>query len=108
MLIEMSSDAFERGWLDVAYSLLGQVTHSTPVGHLHVVRSRRGIVDFAEITPEIAGLALDVACLGSAILLGMTSMMLTDNSDEAYRYYLELDRLAADVHNFGRLAHGLD
>ena len=106
MLIEMSADAPERGWLDIAYSILSQVMHSTPVGHLHFLRSQRG--NFGEITPEIAGLALDVTCLGSAILLGMTTMMLMDNSDEAYRYALGLHRLSVDVHNFGRLAHGLD
>jgi hypothetical protein len=55
MLKEMGAASDESGWLDVAYSLLSQITHSTPIGHLHVVR--------------VAALGLlwaEVGCLGVA------------------------------------------
>jgi hypothetical protein len=38
MLKQMGASSEEPGWLDAAYSLLSQITHSTPIGHLHNVR----------------------------------------------------------------------
>lgn len=43
MLREMGAPFPEPGWLEVAYSLLSQITHSTPIGHLHTVRCRDGM-----------------------------------------------------------------
>ena len=38
-LLRGMSDFFEEpGWLDVAYSLLSQITHSTAIGQMHTVR----------------------------------------------------------------------
>ena len=98
----------EPGWLDVAYSLLSQITHSTPLGHLHVERVRNGVWYGNELSPEMLGLALDTACLSSARLLGTTLMQLTNVSDEAVQYEKDLHQSAWSVHNAARMIHWLD
>ncbi len=108
MLREMGASYPEPGWLEVAYSLLSQITHSTSIGHLHTVRFRDGIWHGNELSPEMVSLALDTACLGSAHLIGLSSVILTDMSSEAFRYRENLLREAAMVHNAARLVHGLD
>ncbi|SCD44234.1 hypothetical protein GA0115234_1016108 [Streptomyces sp. DvalAA-43] len=40
MLLLMGTPYPEPGWLPVTYSLLSQVTHSTPVGVVHMTRYR--------------------------------------------------------------------
>jgi hypothetical protein len=108
MLREMGADYPEPGWLEVAYSLLSQITHSTPIGHLHTVRFRDGIWHGNELSPEMLSLALDTACLGSAHLIGLSAVILTDMTSEAIRYRENLLRKAVTVHNAARLVHGLD
>ncbi|GAA1264416.1 hypothetical protein Psi02_64210 [Planotetraspora silvatica] len=108
MLAVMGEPYPEPGWLNVAYSLLSQVTHSTPIGHLHMTRYREGTLYANEISAEMLGLTLDAACLGSAHLIGISASFLTAGSQEARDYSLSLHRLAYDVHNRARLVHGLD
>jgi hypothetical protein len=108
MLREMGAPYPDPGWLEVAYSLLSQITHSTPIGHLHTVRFRDGIWHGNELSPEMLSLALDMACLGSAHLIGLSAVILTDMTSEAIRYREHLLREAATVHNAARLVHGLD
>lgn len=43
MLRDMGAPFPEPGWLELAYSLLSQITHSTPLGHLHTIRFYDGI-----------------------------------------------------------------
>ncbi|MFJ8076977.1 hypothetical protein ACIQ7Q_24295 [Streptomyces sp. NPDC096176] len=108
MLLLMGAPYPEPGWLPVAYSLLSQVTHSTPIGLVHMARYRDGVLSAHDISPEMLALALDVACLGSARLLGMSSLMLTQGSDEARQYALGLEERALAVHDKARLVHWLD
>ncbi|MFF6835913.1 hypothetical protein ACFY84_29375 [Streptomyces sp. NPDC012438] len=108
MLLLMGAPYPEPGWLPVAYSLLSQVTHSTPIGLVHMARYRDGTLSAHDISPEMLALALDVACLGSARLLGMSSLMLTQGSDEARQYALGLEERALAVHDKARLVHWLD
>jgi hypothetical protein len=108
MLREMGARYPEPGWLEVAYSLLSQITHSTAIGHLHAVRVREGIWTGNELSPEMLSLALDTACLGSAHLIGKSAMILTNLSSEAFRYHETLLRQADTVHNAARFVHGLD
>ncbi|MGW1154762.1 hypothetical protein ACWD45_26180 [Streptomyces rubiginosohelvolus] len=108
MLLLMGAPYPEPGWLPVAYSLLSQVTHSTPIGLVHMARYRDGILSAHDISPEMLALALDVACLGSARLMGMSGLMLTQGSDEARQYALGLEKRARSVHDEARLVHWLD
>lgn len=108
MLREMGAPYPEPGWLDVAYSLLSQITHSTPIGHLHTVRFRDGIWHGNELSPEMLSLALDTACLGSAHLIGLSAVILTDAGSAARRYREDLLREASNVHIAARMVHGLD
>lgn len=108
MLLVLGEPYSEPGWLSVAYSLLSQVTHSTPIGVLHLLTNREETVHLGEATPEMLGLALDVACLSSAHLLGLGAVFLTHGSPEAVAYSNELHRLAMGVHNAARWVHGLD
>jgi hypothetical protein len=108
MLKEMGAAFDETGWLDGAYSLLSQITHSTPIGHLHVVRIREGNWSGNELSQEMLALAFDTACLGSAHLIGISTLLLTDMSSEALQYRERLLRAAGDVHNAARMVHFLD
>lgn len=108
MLKEMGAASDEPGWLDVAYSLLSQITHSTPIGYLHVVRVHEDSWSGNELSPEMLALALDTACLGSAHLIGISTLLLTDMSSEAFQYRERLLRAAGDVHNAARMVHFLD
>ncbi|MGI5133182.1 hypothetical protein ACQEVB_40725 [Pseudonocardia sp. CA-107938] len=108
MLREMGAAFHEPGWLEVAYSLLSQIVHSTSLGHLHTVQFRDGIWHGNELTPEMLGLTLDAACLGSAHLLGLSARHLMDGAEDAVRYHKDLLRRARDVHSAARWVHGLD
>ncbi|SCE61079.1 hypothetical protein GA0115253_109028 [Streptomyces sp. Termitarium-T10T-6] len=108
MLLQLGAPYPEPGWLPVAYSLLSQVTHSTPVGLVHMARYREDTLSAHDISPEMLALALDVACLGSARLLGMSGLILTHGSDEARQYAFGLEKHALAVHDAARLVHWLD
>lgn len=108
LLRQMGALDPQPGWLEVAYSLLSQITHSTPIGHLHTVRVRNGIWHGNELSPEMLSLALDTACLGSAHLIGLSAVILTHMSSEASEYRENLLNQAATVHNAARMVHGLD
>ena len=108
MLRAMGKSFEEPGWLDVAYSLLSQVTHSTPIGHMHTMRFRDGVWCGGELSPEMLALALDTACLASAHLIGLSAVVLTDRSGETRLYYEGLKRRAGRVHRAAQLVHGLD
>ncbi|OIJ85203.1 hypothetical protein BIV24_28965 [Streptomyces colonosanans] len=108
MLLLMGAPYPEPGWLPVAYSLLSQVTHSTPVGIVHMTRYREGVLSAHDISPEMLALALDVACLGSARLLGISGLLLSQGSDPAQQYAAGLERRAYEVHDIARMMHGLD
>ncbi|WP_285601352.1 hypothetical protein [Kineosporia sp. NBRC 101731] len=110
MLREMgvAGGYLEPGWLEVAYSLLSQVTHSTPIGHLHSMRFDPDGVHGGELSTEMMGLAIDVACLGSARLIGWFTVLITGGSAEALAFRRDLWRQAAIVHERARIVHGLD
>jgi hypothetical protein len=108
MLREMRSPYPEPGWLEVAYSLLSQITHSTPIGLLHTTRYQHATWHGNELSPEMLSLALDVACLGSAHLIGLSAVILTDVSSKAMNYRENLQLQAYAVHNAARMVHGLD
>lgn len=108
MLRAMGESFAEPGWLDVAYSLLSQVTHSTAIGHMHMMRFRDGVWHGAEISPEMLALALDTACLGSAFLIGRSAEILAGGNGETRLYREGLLRRALQVHQAAQLVHGLD
>jgi hypothetical protein len=108
LLLEMGAPYPEPGWLQVAYSLLSQITHSTAVGHLHTVRIHDGVWHGNELSPEMLSLALDTACLGSAHLIGLSGIILSDFSRAARQHRTNLIREAERVHNAARMVHGLD
>lgn len=105
---EFEANFPEPGWLPAAYSLLSQVTHSTPIGLMHMTRYRDQVLSGGDISPEMLALALDAACLGSATLIRRSGLMLTQGSDEGQKYSIGLMRRALEVHNTARPVHGLD
>jgi hypothetical protein len=108
LLRAMGGPYEEPGWLDVAYSLLSQITHSTPIGHMHTMRVRDGVWHGCELSPEMLALALDTACLASAHLIGLSAVVLANLSGEAQLYSQGLRRRAGRVHRAAQLVHGLD
>ncbi|SDH40987.1 hypothetical protein SAMN05216553_12134 [Lentzea fradiae] len=109
MLKALGTNFPEPGWLEVAYSLLSQITHSTPIGQLHTVRFRNGIWHGNELSPEMLALTLDVACIGSAHIIGMGARLLSNDAVDAADYHRRLLRQAITVvHSRARMVHGLD
>ncbi|MDX6242004.1 MAG: hypothetical protein QOG10_6875 [Kribbellaceae bacterium] len=106
MLRDLGEPFPEPGWLEVAYTLLSQITHNTPVGALHMLSYQP--VWGTGISSEMLALTLDTACLSSAQLIGRGAMLLTDQSDEAKEYQDLLLRAAGVVHNAARPVHWLD
>ncbi|MEU4607552.1 hypothetical protein AB0F43_31590 [Kribbella sp. NPDC023972] len=106
MLRDLGRPYPEPGWLELAYTLLSQMTHSTPVAYLHTLRA--GDPWTNHMSPEMLALALDVACLGSARLIGLGAWLLSDLSEDANDYRKRLARAAAEVHNAARSVHFLD
>lgn len=107
MLREMRAPFRPSAWPEVAYSLLSQITHSTPIGHLHTVRFRDGGWHGNELSPEMLSLTLDAACLGSAHIIG-TAVLILNDASEAEQYRRDLLLQAAVVHSAARRVHGLD
>lgn len=108
MLADLGEPFAEPGWLQVAYSLLSQVTHATPVGLMHSLRWNGETWAGNELSPEMLGLALDVACLSSAVLIGYSAVILTGGTPSAIEYRSALGASAMSVHRAGQLVHGLD
>ena len=109
MIRDLGVGFAEPGWLVVAYAILSQATHATPLGLLQGLNvSSRGTLGQGSLTPQMLALSLDVACLAGAVTLGVAALALTDVSDEARDYRLRLSAAAANVHDRARLVHGLD
>ena len=108
MLADLGEPFAEPGWFQVAYSLLSQVTHATPVGLIHSIRWGGETWNSNELSPEMLGLALDVACLSSAVLIGTSAVVLTGGSRLALEYRDTLGSAALKVHRAAQLVHGLD
>ena len=108
MLRQMGEGFPEPGWLEVAYSLLSQLTHNTPLGTLHTLRFARGTCHGNELSVEMLALALDVACIGSAKLIGWSTVILAGGNERARQYRARLEQQARVVHDAARLVHGLD
>ncbi|TDW22124.1 hypothetical protein EV650_0957 [Kribbella kalugense] len=106
MLRDLGKPYPEPGWLELAYTLLSQMTHSTPVAYLHTMRA--GDPWTNDLSPEMLALALDVACLSSARLIGLGAWLLSDLNAEADNYRKQLAKAAANVHNAARSVHFLD
>ncbi|WP_203754608.1 hypothetical protein [Cellulomonas chitinilytica] len=107
MLRSFSADAEKPGWLEAAYALLSQVTHATPLGHLHCLRYRDEW-EPNELSSEMFALALDVTALGSAHLVSTMGLMLNDVSPAAQANVVPLRAGAVAVHLAARRIHGLD
>jgi hypothetical protein len=108
MLADLGKPYPEPGWLQVAYSLLSQITHATPIGLMHTIRWRGETWNANDMSPEMLGLALDVACLSSAVLVGASTVIFTDGHRSAFDFWGALTASALKVHQAGRMVHGLD
>jgi len=108
MLRDLGTDFPEPGWFEVAYSFLSQTTHATPLGYLHSVRFTDGTWQANAMSPEMLGLALDVACLSSARLISHSVLVFSNLTQDSKDYRIALFRAAMKVHSSARLLHGLD
>jgi len=109
MLNELGARYAEPGWLTVAYSLLSQSTHATPLGLMHTLSVKPdGGLHAGELSPEMTALALDVACTASSVTLGVAALALSNVSDDAQDFRLRLASASIVVHDASRMVHGLD
>ncbi len=108
MVRHMSHDLSGNEWMELAYSLLSQVTHTTPLGLLHSVRFERGQLKIGETSREMTALSLDVLCLAGTRILSTAGFLLRDLDEPSKEWRNTLMRQAAVVHALARMAHGLD
>ena len=109
MLHQLSAQYPEPGWMTVAYSLLSQATHATPLGDLHLIGvDDRGMLSGGTISNEILGLSVDTACTSSAVILGLSALLFSEGSQDAVEYRNRLTIAGLKVHDAARLVHGLD
>jgi hypothetical protein len=106
-LLRLGMGFAEEGWLALAYSLLSQVTHLTPLGVLHATARETPLGP--GLSHEMTALAVDVAVLG-VITSALPHAHLV--AAEAGRDIRDWDRsmrvAAAKIHNAARLLHFLD
>ncbi|WP_269167499.1 hypothetical protein [Modestobacter sp. VKM Ac-2977] len=107
-LIQLGNDAAEEHWYEVAYSLLSQVIHATPLGEMHLQARRHG--DVRKLSHEMTALSADVACLSTATLVGPLAGLLAQlyGIGDVSAWSGELYRAAGEVHSVARLVHFLD
>jgi hypothetical protein len=98
----------EKRWFEVAYSFLSQTVHATPVGYLHGIRYTTEGWNAYGMSPEMLGLALDVACWASAHMISHSTVIFSNISAESLAFRDELTEAAYRVHEAARLVHGLD
>lgn len=108
MVRQMSHELSDNSWLELAYSLLSQVTHTTPLGLLHSARFQHGRIIIGGTSREMTALSLDVLCLAGARILGVTGMFLRNLDVPSKEWRDALMRQAAIVHDAARRVHGLD
>ncbi|WP_142057746.1 hypothetical protein [Pseudarthrobacter sp. B4EP4b] len=92
----------EPGWVELAYKLLSNGVHATPLGMLHTISGYYDSVPASQwCSPEMMALALDTACLGAALAMhGMVPILqhqhrLADQSE----WTRELIGVSKRVHN---------
>lgn len=108
MLRSFGAGSAQPDWLEVAYAILSQITHATPLGYLHCLRYIDGEWIPNELSVEMFALTLDAAAIGSAHLLGIVGLVLNDVAPQAQDHLVALKRAAGAVHRAAREIHGLD
>lgn len=105
----LGRDFSEEGWLDLAYSLLSQVVHATPLGDMHLAGRYRQDGMWT-LSHEMTALAVDCACLGAAMVLPQLAAVLDLklNLNGHHEWGMELTRAAIAVHNAAQPLHFLD
>lgn len=108
MLRSFGAGSAQPDWLEVAYALMSQITHATPLGYLHCLRYIDGKWIPNELSAEMFALTLDASAIGSAHLLGILGLVLDDIAPQAQDHLRGLNAAAGAVHIAARQIHGLD
>lgn len=108
LMREFSRDHAEPGWTVLAYGLLSQITHATPLGLIHCCDDEDGTG--RRLSPEMTALAVDAVCLGAAATLPSSAAVfsLAGGLDDVTAWTRELRMAAAAVHDAARPVHFLD
>ncbi len=107
-MLKLGINYAEPGWLALAYSLLSQMTHMTPLGLLHsAARSGRW---GPTLSHEMTALAVDTAALGvtRTVLPHAGVLARTAGLDPIDEWANDLWRHAQHVHQVAQLLHFLD
>jgi hypothetical protein len=99
----------ETPWLSLAYNLLSQVTHHTPLGLMHSVAREDDEGNFG-MSHEMLGLAIDAGAMGAATLLPPLASIVAMQTGQGPtdKWAKELKSATARLHNVSRLVHFLD
>lgn len=74
----MNLGRFEPDWGPLAYSLLTQVAHATPLGLLHAFANADPTTGHARLSPEMTALSIDTACIGAAFTFRSLAPVVTN------------------------------
>ena len=92
----------EPGWVELAYKLLSNGVHATPLGMLHTISGYYDGTPASDwLSPEMTALALDTACLGAALAMyGIVPILQHQHglSDQT-EWTRELIGISKKVHN---------
>ncbi|SDQ03696.1 hypothetical protein [Arthrobacter crystallopoietes] len=108
-LNELSLGVAEPNWGELAYKLLTQAAHATPLGVLHSVARIDRSSGQPSLSHEMTALSLDTACIGAALVMRGLSPLITNQAGlpSPLDWLLELFQAAGDVHNNAQRIHCL-
>lgn len=99
----------EPNWGDLAYKLLTQAAHATPLGLLHSVARLDPSTGNPALSHEMTALSIDTACIGSALTFqSLAPLIALQAGLPSPREWLkELFEAVVDVHRDAQLIHFL-
>lgn len=107
-LSELSMGIPEEFW-DLAYRLLTQAAHATPLGLLHAVARVDQATGKPVLSHEMTALSLDTACVGAALVMRSLAPLIANQAGLASpdSWLAELFRAVGTVHHTAMKIHFL-
>lgn len=94
---------------DLAYKLLTQAAHATPLGLLHSVARLDPETQEMTLSHEMTALAIDAACTGAALTFRALAPLISNQAglDDPHQWLVELFDAVGEVHSAAQRIHFL-
>jgi len=108
-LSELDMGDAEPYWFELAYKLLTQAAHATPLGLLHAVARLDRETGQPTLSHEMTALSIDAACIGAALTFRCLAPLIAyqNDLDDTHEWLVELFDAVRDVHYTAQLLHFL-